>query len=323
MTSDFYPTSAFKDGEFIRPPVTFRNWIKADGTSSFTPEAGRYHLYVSLACPWSHRTVLVRSLRKLEETISISVTHPIWNEAGWCFDEGPGVIPDEVNHKHNVIDLYKLDNPKFLDEETVPILWDKKTARIVNNESRDIMRMLTTEFMDFGDRTVNLCPPELRTRIDKKLDALYSPINNGVYKAGFAKWQKTYEQAALKLFEALNELESELGNQRYLCGDRLTEADLALFVTLVRFDSVYYSHFKCNRQRIVDYPNLWGWLRDMYQTPGIAETCNFEHIKNHYYRSQDNINPTRIVPIGPEIPWSLPHEREYLPCSNAPSAMMI
>lgn len=290
---------AFQGEDFQRPESRFRNWIRADGSTPFPPKAGRYHLYVSLACPWSHRTVLIRKLRRLEDAISLSVTNPIWNENGWCFGQEPGAIPDTVNHKRDVIDIYRLVEPGFSEPETVPILWDRESGTIVSNESRDILRMLDVEFAALGDPTVNLCPPALRERIDETITRLYGPINNGVYQAGFARSQRAYERSVRRLFGALDEWERVLGGSRFVCGDRLTEADLALFVTLIRFDAVYYVHFKCNLRRIVDYPHLWRWLREVYRIPGVAETCDFDHIKRHYYGSHLEINPSGIIPAGP------------------------
>ncbi len=294
----------FQGDEFARPQVRFRGWISAEKAGPYRPEAGRYHLYVSLACPWSHRVVLMRQLRGLEDVISMSVTNPVWNDAGWCFGDEPGAIPDFVNQKRDVIDLYRMVDPSFSDPETVPILWDRKTSSIVNNESRDIMRMLDHEFKGFGNPAVDLAPTALRERIDEALDRMYTPINNGVYRVGFARAQRPYERNLKTLFEALDQWEGILGQRRFVCGDVLTEADIALFVTLVRFDSVYYTHFKCNLKRIVDYPNLWGWLRDVYQQPGVAETCDFSHIKKHYFASHLEINPTGIVPVGPLIDFN-------------------
>jgi len=290
-----------RDGEFIRGDVGFRAWVRRDPAATHPAEAGRYHLYVSLACPWSHRVVLMRSLRKLQEVISMSVTDPIWNENGWWFGSEPGAIPDTVNHQRDVIDLYRLVDPTFSQPETVPILWDRKTGTIVNNESRDLMRMLDHEFKDLGDRSVDLCPEPLREQIDATINEIYDPINNGVYKAGFARSQKAYERAVKRVFEALEDWNARLGRRRFVCGDQLTEADLALFVTLIRFDPVYHGHFKCNLKQIRDYPGLSRWLSEVYHLPGVAETCDFNHIKKHYYGSHREINPTGIVPVGPLI----------------------
>jgi len=295
-----YP-GAFKDGEFIRPETGFRQWVRKDGSTPFAPEAGRYHLYVSLACPWSHRTVILRQLRMLDSVIGMSVTNPIWNENGWFFGDAPGAIPDTVNYKRDVIDLYRLVDPKFVEEETVPILWDKKTGTIVNNESLEIMRMLDVEFSALGDPSVCLYPERFRPQIDHWIQKIYAPVNDGVYRAGFARSQRAYERAVRKLFSTLDELERHLSGSRYLCGEELTEADVALFVTILRFDPVYYVHFKCNIRRIVDYPHLHRWLRDVYHIPGVAETCDMDHIKQHYYGSHKELNPSGIIPLGPEM----------------------
>lgn len=298
-----------EQGEFVRYSVNFRNWVKADGSTPFQPEPGRYHLYVSLACPWSHRAVILRTLKGLEDAISMSVTGPVWNRNGWWFPDDEGVIPETVNHKRDLVEIYRLADPNFKDEETVPVLWDKKTGRLVNNESREIIRMFDLEFDSIAKNKVNLYPKQKAEEIDRVIDQIYEPINNGVYRCGFATKQRAYEKAFDELFAALDHWEMVLGQQRYLCGDTLTEADVCMFVTLLRFDPVYYGHFKCNLRRIVDYPNLWAYVRDIYQTPGVAETCNFDHIKRHYYGSHKEINPTGIVPKGPEIDFSIPHDR--------------
>jgi len=309
--------NAFRDGEFIRPDTQFRKQISSSPDAEFPPDAGRYHLYVSLACPWSHRVVLTRSLRKLENVISMSVTNPIWNENGWFFGNEPGAVADFINYKRDVIDLYRLADPHFDDDETVPILWDKRTKTIVNNESREIMRMLNVEFLGLGDPKVTLYPSGLEQEINTALDQMYGPINDGVYRAGFAQSQRAYERAVRALFDKLDEFETRLSMSRYVCGDIPTEADIALFVTLYRFDAVYYSHFKCNRKRITDYPNLWGWLRDVYQTNGVAVTCDMNHIKKHYYGSHKNLNPSGIIPIGPDINFETPPHRLELGIDNS------
>ncbi|MCC5898644.1 MAG: glutathione S-transferase family protein [Phormidium sp. BM_Day4_Bin.17] len=292
-----------KQGRFLRPPTRFRNWITRDGKQGFTPEAGRYHLYVSYACPWAHRTLIMRALKGLEQAISLSVVDPYMGEDGWFFSEAPGCIPDTVNGTAYVRDLYLQVDPQMTGRVTVPILWDKQQQTIVNNESREIIRMLDQAFFpEDGDR--NFCPQDLQERIDRTIDGIYQPINNGVYRAGFATTQRAYEEAVDELFTALDDWESVLREQDYLCGDRLTEADICLFTTLIRFDAVYYSHFKCNRRHIWDYPQLWDYVKRIYNHPGIKETCNFEHIKAHYYRSHDSINPTGIVPVGPDLSLS-------------------
>lgn len=286
-------------GEFERKESKFRNWVKADGSTPYLPEAGRYHLYVSYACPWASRTLLVRSLRKLEDVISFSWVEPEWGSEGWQFKDG-----------RNLIDIYRQVDPNFKDDETVPILWDLKTSTIVNNESRDILRMLDVEFREFGDKNVNFCPDDLKKEIDRTLDSIYEPINNGVYRAGFAETQSAYEKAVKELFRALDHYEDLLSRQRYLCGNQITEADFCLFSTLVRFDAVYVGHFKCNLRCLREYPNLWAYTRDLYQTPGVSETVDFDHIKRHYYCSHEEINPTKIVPLGPVLDFLTPHNRE-------------
>ncbi|MFE4108057.1 glutathione S-transferase family protein [Almyronema epifaneia] len=299
-----------KDGRFLRPSTTFRDWITADGASGYPAVAGRYHLYVSYACPWAHRTLLMRSLKGLESAISLSVVDPYMGEEGWAFSNRPECLPDNVNHTHYLRDVYLKAEPKFTGRVTVPVLWDKQTSRIVNNESREIIRMLDTAFGQIAAHDTNFYPEDLQRQVDETIDQIYEPINNGVYRAGFATQQSAYESAFSELFEALNHWEAVLSQQRYLCGDRLTEADFCLFTTLLRFDAVYYSHFKCNLQRIVDYANLWNYLKDLYQHPGVKETCNLSHIKEHYYRSHPNVNPTGIVPVGPMIDFEAPHDRD-------------
>ncbi len=304
----FYKDS-FEGGAFVRPPTRFREWVKADGSTRFVPEPGRYHLYVSSACPWSHRTMILRKHRGLESVISMSVTDPIWNERGWTFGDDPDTIPDTVNGKKDLIDLYLAADPAFDEEETVPVLWDRKHATIVNNESLEIMRMFDVEFSRFAAPGTLLYPVELAARVDETIGRIYGPINDGVYKAGFALTQDAYERAVGELFTELDHWDRVLGTQRYLCGDQLTEADVALYVTLVRFDVVYYSHFKTNLRRIADYANLWDYLRALYQIPAFRETTNFRHIKAHYYGSHRNLNPSGIVPVGPILDFDEPARR--------------
>lgn len=282
-----------EDGEFVRPDSKFREHC--------APEAGRYHLYVSLACPWAHRTLIVRRLRRLEDVISVSIVDPVWDETGWYFSDYPGSIPDFVNHKKSLIDIYRMADEKYQDEETTPVLWDKKESKIVNNESAEIIRMFDVEFAHLGDTTVNLYPLDKAEQIDATIKALYRPVNNGVYRAGFARTQRHYERAVNELFEALDLWESVLGTQRFLCGDVLTEADVCFYTTLVRLDAVYYTHFKCNIRRIIDYKNLWRYLRELYVTKGFGDTTNFDHIKRHYFVCHREINPTGIIPVGPEL----------------------
>lgn len=298
-----------KKGKFVRPSTTFRNWITADGSSGFKAERDRYHLYVSLACPWAHRTLIMRQLKGLSDAISVSVVNPEMGDNSWEFSDGEGCIPDTVNHTHYLWELYTKVEPDYTGRVTVPVLWDKQKGTIVNNESREIIRMLDTEFGEIAKPDVDLYPKALQPQIDETIDAIYQPINNGVYRSGFATTQEAYEEAVTELFENLDHWETVLGKQRYLCGDRLTEADICMFTTLLRFDAVYYVHFKCNLRRIVDYPNLWGYLRDLYQHPGVKETCNLDHIKRHYYKSHPKVNPTRIVPKGPIIDFEAPHSR--------------
>jgi glutathionyl-hydroquinone reductase len=297
-------------GKFIRPSTTFRHKVTADGSSSFKTEPGRYHLYISWACPWAHRTAIMRRLKGLEDTIGLSVVSPEIKQNGWEFLEEPDLIPDTVNGTRYLREVYIKADPNYSGWVTVPVLWDKEIGTIVNNESRDIIRMLDTEFSDFAKPDVNFYPDDLRSVIDKTMDAIYKPINNGVYRAGFSTTQSAYEEAVKELFEALDYWEAVLQQQRYLCGDRITEADWCMFTTLFRFDTVYYIHFKCNLRRIVEYPNLWNYLKELYQLPGVKETCNLEQIKRHYYKSHTKVNPTRIVPKGSIINFEAPFNRD-------------
>ena len=304
-----------KDGHFIRPPTTYRNFVTADGSpgptgqGGFPAEAGRYHLYVSLACPWAHRTLIFRRLKKLEEVISVSVVEPVLGNRGWEFGTGPGATLDTVNGKLTLAEIYILTDPHYTGRVTVPVLWDRNRRAIVNNELSEIIRMLNSAFDAFTDVLTDYYPAELRADIDRINDVVYATINNGVYHAGFATKQGAYEEAARAVFASLDQLEDRLQRQRYLIGPPITEADWRLFTTLVRFDAVYYSHFKCNLRRIVDYPNLGNYLRDLYQVSGLADTVSLDHIKRHYYGSHRNINPTGIVPIGPLIDFTPPHDR--------------
>ena len=294
-------------GAFVRPETQFRQWVKADGSTPFRPEAGRYHLFVSLACPWAHRTLIVRALKGLEGVIGVTVVDPLMREQGWTFPE-----PDPVTGSTRLYEVYAKAKPDYTGRVTVPVLWDRQTGTIVNNESAEIMRMLNREFDAFGDPSVDLYPTELAEEIDRLNAFVYDRVNNGVYKAGFATSQDKYEQAFDALFAALDELDERLATRRYLLGERRTEADWRLFTTLVRFDAVYVGHFKCNLRRIADYPNLSGYLRDLYQVPGVAATVNFAHIKRHYYASHTMINPTGIVPKGPALDLDAPHDRARL-----------
>jgi putative glutathione S-transferase len=303
-------------GQFVRKQSQFRNWVTGDGApgpsgvGGFPAEPGRYHLYVSLACPWAHRTFIFRKLKRLEEAISISVVHWLLGKQGWTFEDGPGVIPDTVNHATYLREVYLKAKPDYSGRVTVPMLWDKKRETVVNNESSEIIRMFNSAFDAYGDPSVDFYPEALRAEIGAVNDTVYENVNNGVYRCGFAKTQEAYEEAFRALFATLDELEERLSRQRYLVGDRITEADWRLFTTLVRFDPVYVGHFKCNLRRIADYPNLSNYLRDLYSVPGVAETVDLDHIKNHYYQSHTRINPTGIVPLGPEIDYAAPHDRD-------------
>ena len=305
-------------GRFVRKDSAFRNWITADGspgptgTGGFKAEAGRYHLYVSLACPWAHRTLIMRRLKGLEAMIDVSAVHWRMLDHGWTFEEGPGVIPDTVNRADYLYQVYTAATPDYTGRVTVPVLWDKASGAIVNNESAEIIRMLNLAFDGIGAEPGDFYPRDLRPEIDSLNARIYDAVNNGVYKAGFATAQHAYEEAVRPLFETLDALDERLSSQRYLCGERMTEADIRLFTTLVRFDPVYVGHFKCNLRRIADYPHLSGYLRDLYQTPGIAETVNMHHIKAHYYESHKTINPSGIVPLGPAMDLDAPHGRDAL-----------
>lgn len=296
-------------GEFVRGTTRYHNWVRADGSTPFAVEAGRYHLYIAHACPWAHRTYIARALLGLEEAISISIVHPLMLEQGWVFKDEPGLIPDPIHGAEALWQVYLAADPKASGKATVPVLWDKKLNTIVNNESREVLRMLCTEFSALHTRKRDLSPEPLRARIDQVLDAIYTPINNGVYRAGFATKQGAYEKAVRELFAALDHWEEVLSKQRYTCGNQLTEADIALFTTLFRFDLVYVTHFKCNLKRLVDYPNLYGFVRDIYQTPYVAETCDIARIKQHYFGSHPFINPHGIVPLGFDIDFDAPHDR--------------
>jgi putative glutathione S-transferase len=296
-------------GRFLRNPTTFRHWITADGSSGFKAETNRYHLYVSYACPWAHRTLIMRQLKGLEEVISLSIVDPLMADEGWEFSEFPSSIPDTVNGANYLREIYAKAEPKYTGRVTVPVLWDKQKNIIVSNESREIIRMFDWEFESLARHQVNFCPRELKEEVDKTIDAIYQPINNGVYRSGFATSQEAYEEAVTELFETLNYWEKVLEKQRYLCGNALTEADFCMFTTLLRFDPVYYVHFKCNIRHIWDYPNLWNYLKELYQYPGVKETCNLEHIKRHYYMSHPHINPSGIIPKGPIINLDEPHNR--------------
>jgi putative glutathione S-transferase len=304
-----------KDGDFQRPDTSFRNWITPDGRpgptgqDGFRAMAGRYHLYVSLACPWAHRTLIMRSLKGLQALIPVSVTHWLMADHGWTFSHGEGVIPDALYNSRYLYELYARADETYSGRASVPILWDLHTQTIVNNESADIIRMLGSGFDQVGATQGDYYPAPLRTEIDAINQRVYETLNNGVYKAGFATTQSAYEDAVTPLFDTLDWLEDRLSRARFLCGDAMTEADIRLFTTLVRFDAVYHGHFKCNIRRLVDYRHLWAYTRDIFQSPGIAETVDFGHIKRHYYSSHRRINPTGIVPTGPALDFEAPAER--------------
>lgn len=305
-------------GHFERKAPSFRNWVTTDGSAGpsgvggFKAEPNRYHLYVSLACPWAHRTIIYRKLKGLEEMISISVVNAYMGAQGWTFAPGEGVISDPILNATNVHEIYTAAQADYTGRVTVPILWDKKTNTIVSNESPEIIRMFNSAFDEVGALPGDFCPPELLTEIDELNEFIYPTINNGVYRAGFATTQAAYDEAVIEVFTALDTIEERLSERRYLTGNTITEADWRLFTTLVRFDAVYVGHFKCNLRRIVDYPNIWGYLRDLYQVPGIAETVALDYIKAHYYGSHDTINPTLIIPKGPDIDFTSKHNREQL-----------
>ena len=297
-------------GSFDRQEDAFRDWVSADGSTPYPAVAGRYHLYVCLACPWASRTVISRHLLGLEQAISMTVVDPIRDDLGWAFRNGPGYTTDPINGFAYLSEAYTATDPQFKGRVTVPVLWDKQTRRIVNNSEDDICRMLNGAFASLGNGKVDLFPADIETQHAKLASFIYDKVNNGVYKSGFATAQECYEINCRALFDALDELEARLATSRFLFGDRIVEADWRLFCTLVRFDSVYHGHFKCNVRRIIDYPNLQGFLMDLYQQPGIAATVNFDHIKRHYYYTHDDINPTRIVPIGPALDLTKPHGRD-------------
>lgn len=307
-----FPEEQSKTGSFKRQEDAFRDWVKRDGSTPYQPDRGRYHLYVSLACPWAHRTIILRKLKGLEDAIGMTVVDPVRDERGWAFREGPGHSEDPVNGFKFLSDAYGATDPSYRGRVTVPVLWDKETKRIVSNSDDDLLRMLNSEFAEFATSDYDFYPADLQAGIDALNKTIYERVNNGVYLAGFATRQKAYERAAKRLFETFDELDVRLATRRYLLGERMTEADWRLFPTLIRFDAVYHGHFKCNLRRLVDYPNLWPYLRDLYQYDGVAETVNFDHIKRHYYVTHDEINPTRIVPIGPLLDLEAPHGRERL-----------
>src|SRR4051794_15901680 len=300
-------------GEFQRQEDAFRSWISADGSTPFPAEAGRYHLYVSLACPWASRTVIFRKLKGLEEIIGLTAVDPVRDERGWAFRDGPGFTPDPVNGFQFLSEAYEATMPGYNGRVTVPVLWDKQTRQIVNNCEDDICVMFNKVFDAVGANTeVDFLPDDIQTEHTTLSDFIYENVNNGVYKAGFATRQRPYDIACRRLFEALDQLELRLASDRYLFGNRIVEADWRLFCTLIRFDPVYHGHFKCNIRRIVDYRSMQGYLMDLYQHPGIAETVNLDHIKRHYYMTHTEINPSGIVPLGPVMNLTATHGREAL-----------
>ncbi|MEO0947328.1 MAG: glutathione S-transferase family protein [Cyanobacteria bacterium J06641_5] len=307
-------------GKFQRMPTKFHSWVTADGSSGFKAERGRYHLYVSLGCPWAHRTVLMRSQKGLQDAIGLSIVDPVISKQGWKFSEYPGCTPDNLFGSEYLWQIYVRANPTYTGRVTVPVLWDKQTQTIVNNESRQIVQMLNTEFNAFTDfRGRDFYPLAKQAEIDRTIDAIYPAINNGVYRSGFAASQQAYTEAVAELFQALDYWEEILGQQQYLCGDRITLADWCLFPTLFRFDLAYYGIFKCNLKRLVDYPNLWNYCRELYQLSGIRGWCNEDHVKQLYYAGLPELNPSCIVPAGPAINFNQPHTR-HLNFSMAISA---
>ncbi|WP_318491263.1 glutathione S-transferase family protein [Photobacterium leiognathi] len=313
--TDWYDTKS-TGGKFERKASSFRNWITKDGSAGITGEAGfkaepnRYHLYVSLACPWAHRAIIYRQLKGLDSMIPMSVVNAYMGENGWNFEAGDGVVADPIFNAQFLHQIYTQADPDYTGRVTVPVLWDKHKQTIVSNESADIIRMLNSAFDDLGAVKGDFYPQALRQQIDELNDFVYANINNGVYRAGFATTQEAYDEAVIALFDALEVIEQRLSTQRYLLGDHITEADWRLFTTLVRFDAVYVGHFKCNLKRIVDFPHLWGYVRDLYQVEGIAQTVDIDYIKAHYYGSHETINPTRIIPKGPKLDFLSPHHRK-------------
>ena len=307
-----FPEEQSDTGDFERQEDAFRHWISNDHSTEYPAVADRYHLYISLACPWASRTLIARHLLGLQQAIGVTVVDPVRDERGWAFREGPGYSADPINHFQFLSEAYQATDPGFTGRVTVPVLWDKKTRRIVNNSEDDICRMFNDAFRPLAQTQVDLFPGDIGKEHAELAEFIYDRVNNGVYKAGFASRQKAYEPACRTLFAALDQLDQRLATRRYLFGSRIVEADWRLFYTLVRFDAVYYLHFKCNLRRIADYPNLQGYLQDLYQRPGVAETVDLDHIKRHYYLTHEEINPMRIVPLGPELHLDAPHGREKL-----------
>ncbi|MBT3270178.1 glutathione S-transferase family protein [Candidatus Poribacteria bacterium] len=308
-----YANEKTDQGDWDRQDDEFRDWVTRDGSSDYPAEPGRYHLYVSLACPWAHRTVIVRKLKRLQDVVGMTVVDPIRNdEDGWAFREGPGHSADPVNGWQFLKQAYTGTRPGYDARVTVPVLWDKQAGRIVSNVDEDIMRMLNAAFDDYTDADLALLPDGLVPEIDRVNDFIYPSINDGVYRSGFATTQDAYDKAVAALFDALNRLEERLSERRYLVGRAITEADWRLFPTLIRFDAVYHGHFKCNIRRLIDYPNLYGYTLDLYQQPGVADTVDFDHIKRHYYITHDDLNPTQVVPLGPDMDLTAPHGRDAI-----------
>ncbi|MHC3379036.1 glutathione S-transferase family protein [Haloarcula sp. H-GB5] len=319
--TDAYETTD-EDGAFDRQDTTFRDRVEADPDARFQPEAGRYHLYACRACPWAHRILVARKLLGLEDAITVDYVDPFRGEDGWQFTpEKDGCTPDTVNGSDYLREVYVAADPDATCRVTVPVLWDKQEETIVNNESEEILRMLDTEFDDVADNDVDLYPEGYQDEVDRIIDDIYEPINNGVYRCGFANSQSAYDEAVEELFDALDHWDAVLEDQRFLAGDRLTEADICMFTTLVRFDEVYHTHFMCNHKLIREYDNLWPYLRDLYQLPGVAETVNMDHITEHYYTTHPDVSPKRIVPIGPDPDFEAAHDRNELP-GNLPETLL-
>lgn len=315
--TDWYDTKS-TGGRFVRQDAAFRNWITVDGNAGPTGDAGfkaqsdRYHLYVSLACPWAHRTLIFRTLKGLNDHITVSVVNAYMKDEGWTFYPGDGVIPDSINEKSRMYEIYQLAKPDYTGRVTVPVLWDKQQNTIVSNESADIIRMFNSAFDDAGALAGDYYPDHLKAKIDSINDRIYHGLNNGVYRSGFATTQAAYDEAVVEVFATLDFMEQSLSSNRYLAGDTLTEADWRAFTTLIRFDAIYAGHFKCNYKRIEDYPVLSNYLRELYQYPGVSETVDIEHAKQHYYRSHESINPSEVIPSGPLLDFSRPHNRASL-----------
>ena len=312
MTQGQFPDEQTVDGQYDRQDDAFRSWVMDDAHANHPAAKGRYHLYVSWACPWAHRTIIVRRLKQLEQVVGMTVVDPIRDERGWAFRKGSGQTLDSLNGFQFLSEAYTATNPQYQARVTVPVLWDCQRKRIVSNSDDDIMRMFNQAFDQFTESTIDLYPENLRQEIDDLNMYIYENVNNGVYRSGFATSQSAYEEAVTQLFDALDDMENRLSTQRYLFGNQIVETDWRFFVTLIRFDAVYHGHFKCNLRRIVDYPHLFGYLKDLYQQEGIADTVNFDHIKRHYYITHDDINPTGIVPLGPVQNLLESHGRERL-----------